>query len=84
MLTVYAFSRPHQEERQEPADQVQGPLPQEPLHPCPEGLREGRQAQAEPAPWYVSVALVRHLSCWEDRGTYNLEDGFLNVALNIC
>ena len=49
----FFFSRPDQAQPQVPADQVQGPLPPHPLLPCPEGLRQGRQAQAEPAPWYV-------------------------------
>jgi hypothetical protein len=74
MLTVYAFSRPHQEERQDPADQVQGPLPPQPLHSCPEGLRQGRQAQAEPAPWYVTIALFCRMSS-EDWRIHNLEEG---------
>jgi hypothetical protein len=57
------FSCAHQEEPQVPADQVQGSLPEEPLHPCPEGLRQGRQAQAEPASWYVTIASSHRLSC---------------------
>ena len=50
ILTMgFVCSRPDQEEQQEPADQVQGPLPEVPLHPGPQGLGEGREAQAEPA-----------------------------------
>lgn len=40
-------SRPDQEEPQEPADQVQGPLPEVPLHPGPQGFGQGREAEAE-------------------------------------
>lgn len=83
VLTVYASSRPHQEERQEPANQVQGPLPPQPLHPCLEGLRKGRQAQAESAPWYVSIALFLRLSYWGIRG-YTLGRRLLDIALNLC
>jgi hypothetical protein len=93
MLTVYAFSRPHQEERQEPADQVQGELHSKTHLPScmflglpsnsDGGPMRPKRTRGQAPPWYVSVALVRHLSCWEDRGTYNLEDGFLNVALNV-
>lgn len=80
MLTVYAFSRPDQEERQEPADQVQGPLPPQPLHPRPEGFRQGRQAQAEPAPWYVSIASVR----WISLGSFHFARCYMNAVMNLC
>ena len=39
-----SYSRPDQEERQVLADQVQGPMLEAPLHPRPEGLRQGREA----------------------------------------
>lgn len=32
------FVRPDQEEQEHPADQIQGPLPETPLHPCSQGL----------------------------------------------
>jgi hypothetical protein len=38
ILTVGPRSRAHQEEQGHPADQVQGPLPEAPVHPCPQGL----------------------------------------------
>lgn len=45
-LTVSCYySRAHKEEQAQP-DQVQGPLPPSPLHPRPQGLGQGREAQA--------------------------------------
>lgn len=55
------YSRPDQAQPQVPADQVQGPLPALRLLPCPEGLRQGRQAQAEPASLYVEPHYNRHI-----------------------
>lgn len=56
MLTIgfLPYSCPHQAQPLDPADQVQGQMPPLHLHPCPEGLRQGRQAQAEPAPRCVA------------------------------
>lgn len=69
-LTIHCFSRPDQAQPQVPADQVQGPLPAFHLHPRPEGLRQGRQAQAEPAPWYVNIP-IESIVCglWRVLGT---------------
>jgi hypothetical protein len=38
-------------------DQVQGPLPTSPLHPCPQGQREGREAKGVPTTQYVYLIL---------------------------
>jgi hypothetical protein len=86
MLTVYAFSRRYQEEPQDPADQVQGPLLYQPVHPCPEGFRQGRQAQAVPSPWYVAIAPLRRLvlKFGNLKIKYNFGIWKSDSALNIC
>jgi hypothetical protein len=45
-------SRAREEERRQ-ADQVQGPLQPRALHPCPQGQRQGREAQAVPPSRYA-------------------------------
>lgn len=67
---MFAISCPHQAQPQDPAGQVQGPLPALRLHPCPEGLRQGRQAQAELAP--RCVAFQAHLKTLGRYSDFNL------------
>lgn len=54
-LTSNCHSCTDKAQPQERTDQVQGPVPEEPLHPRPQGLREGREAQAVPPTKYVPV-----------------------------
>lgn len=42
----FSNSRPDQEEQEGQQRQVQGPMPEAPLHPGAQGLRQGREAQA--------------------------------------
>lgn len=46
-----------EQERRCLADQVQGQMPEEPLHPCPQGHRQGRQAEAVAPTGYVKIFL---------------------------
>lgn len=48
------YSCPYQEDLR-PADQVQGPLRALPLHPCPQGPGQGREAEAVSSPWYAQT-----------------------------
>ena len=50
-------SRAHQEEQEGQQHQVQGPLLEERLHPCSQGHRQGREAQAVSSPGYVNMPL---------------------------
>lgn len=59
ICVLLMYSRPRQEVEQEQPDQVQGPMPQIPVHPDPQGRqhREGRQDQAVSATWYVLIQI---------------------------
>ena len=48
----------YQEGQEAPEHQVQGPVPSIPLHPRLEGLRQGRETQAELTAKYVVSALT--------------------------
>lgn len=52
ILTINPNSRADQEEPEDQQHQVQGPLPEAPLHLGSQGHRQGREAQAEPSPQY--------------------------------
>jgi hypothetical protein len=44
ITNLFSFSRADQEEQEGPQHQVQGPMPEAPLHPGAQGQREGREA----------------------------------------
>jgi len=48
----FSYSGAHQEEQEEPHNQVQSPLQAIPIHPRPQGLRASRKTQAESTTGY--------------------------------
>lgn len=62
-LMIVFHSRADKEEHQEQPDQVQGPMSPLPLHPRPQGRRQGREAEAELASGYV-VTVWAELRAW--------------------
>ena len=51
-MVFYSCAR---EEERRQADQVQGPRQPRPLHPCPQGQRQGREAQAVSSSQYEAL-----------------------------
>lgn len=72
-------SRRDQEEQEVAADQVQGPLPAVPVHPRPQGLRQGREAKAELAPEYDCTQPARD----QIRGQFYADKSFPIADLQI-